>query len=222
MYCLQSSKAWFDFLQNKLPEDGIVSITEIYQIYQAFYEDETSKNAIEQDLISALKASVKIISEKIIDPISFPKKSKLAKGTVKIKNNSLRGNSRFVQMAVANINNGKFEISNDYACLNETFTLSVSEVLGYGDSEKNLLDFMAKKHHNIIEDKNYGVKATTKYKDRAYLKKAKEPETPIYLSYTPDDLKIVETQPNPYAIYYAIGINQPIGAIALDKLATEN
>lgn len=64
--------------------------------------------------------------------------------------------------------------------------------MGYGDSEKSVLDFMAKKHHNIIEDKNYGVKATTKYKDRAYLKKAKEAETPIYLSYTPEDLKQVE------------------------------
>lgn len=125
-------------------------------------------------------------------------------------------------MAVVNINNGKFEISNDYACLDESFTLSVSEISGYGDSEKNLLDFMAKKHHSIIKNKDYGVKDTTKYKERIYLKKSKEPETPIYLSYTPNDLKIVETQPNPYAIYYAIGINQPIGAIALDKLATEN
>ncbi len=214
LYCLQSSKAWFDFLQAKLPEDGIVSITKMYQIYQEFYDDEVSKNAIEQDLIHALKESVKIIEEKIIDPISFPKKAKLAKGKVKIKNNSLRGNSRFVQMAVINIDNDTFEISNDYACLDENFTLSVSEILGYGDSEKSLLDFMAKKHHNISDNKSYGVKATTKYKDRVYLKKAKEPETPIYLSYTPDDLKRVEAQANDYAIYYVIGKNQPIGAIS--------
>ncbi len=80
---------------------------------------------------------------------------------------------------------------------------------------------MAKKHHNIIDDKNYGVKATTKFKDRAYLKKAKELETPIYLSYTPDDLQIVEAQPHSHAVYYAIGTNQPIGAIALDKLVPE-
>jgi CRISPR-associated endonuclease/helicase Cas3 len=214
LYCLQSSKAWYDFLQAKLPEDGIVSIAEMYQIYQAFYEDETSKNAIEQDLIHALKESVKIIDEKIIDPISFPKKAKLAKGKVKIKNNSLRGNSRFVQMAVVNIGNGVVDISNDYACLDETFTLSVSEISGYRDSEKNLLDFMAKKHHNISENKNYGVKATTKYKESAYLKKAKEPETPLYLSYIPNDLKIVEAQPHSYAIYYAVGKRQVIGAIS--------
>ncbi len=192
----------------------------MYQIYQAFYENETSIKAIEQDLIVALKTSVNIIDEKIIDPISFPKKTKLPKGSVKIKNNSLRGNSRFVQMAVINIDNGVVDVSNEYACMGETFTLSVSEILGYGDSEKNLLDFMAKKHHSIIENKNYGVKATTKYKDRVYLKKAKEPETPIYLSYTPNDLKKVEAEPHSYAIYYAVGKNQSIGAISAHQLKT--
>jgi CRISPR-associated endonuclease/helicase Cas3 len=217
LYCLQSSKAWYDYLQAKLPENGIVNITEMYQIYQAFYKDETSRSAIKQDLISALKASRKIIKDKIIDPISFPKKTKLAKGKVKIKNNSLRGNSRFVEMAKVNIDNGKFKISNDYACLDESFTLSDSEILGYGDSEKDILNFMAKKHHYIIKDKNYGGKATTKY---AYLKKAKEPETPIYLSYTPNDLDegVGGAEPHAYAIYYAIGKRQPIGAISVHQL----
>ena len=221
LYCLQSTKAWFDFLQAKLPENGVINITEIYQLYQEFHEDETSVNAIEQDLICALKESVKRINDKIIDPISFPKKTKLAKGIVKIKNNSLRGNSRFVQMAVIYIDNGKLNISDEYACQDETFTLSVSEIRGYDDSEKDLLAFMAKKHHSIIEDKNYGVKATTKYKDRLYLKKSKEPETPIYLSYTPSDLKRVEAQANTYAIYYAIGKNQTIGAISAHQLNTQ-
>jgi len=223
LYCLQSSKAWFDFLQAKLPDNGIVSIAEMYQIYQEFYENETSANAIEQDLITALKNSVQIIELKIIDPVSFPNKPKLPKGSVKIKNNSLRGNSRFVQMAIMTINNGEQTITNEYACQEEAFTLSVSEIKGYDeDSEKNLLEFMAKKHHSISEDKNYGVKATTKFKDRVYLKNAKQPETPIYLSYTPDDLKIVEEQPHAYAIYYVIGVNQPIGAMSSDKLSTES
>ncbi len=222
LYCLQSTKAWFDFLQAKLPENSLVSIAEIYQIYQAFYDDETSIKAIEQDLIRALKESVKIIEQKIIDPVTFPKKAKLPKGSVKIKNNSLRGNSRFVQMAVMTIDNDKLDISNEYACQDETLTLSVSEILGYGDSERNLLDFMAKKHHNIIDNKSYGVKATTKYKDRAYLKKSKEPEAPIYLSYTPEDLKEVEAEPHSYAIYYVVGTNQPIGALGNHHLNKED
>ncbi len=88
---------------------------------------------------------------------------------------------------------------------------------GYGESEKDLLAFMARKHHNIKKDSSYGVTKTTRYKDRAYLKKAKDPETPIYLSYTLEDLKKVEAEQNAYAVFYAIGKNQPIGAISINK-----
>jgi len=216
LYCLQSSKVWYDFLQAKLPEDGIINITEMYRIYQEFYQDEASIKAIEQDLIAALKASVNIIEEKIIDPISFPKKAKLAKGTVKIKNNSLRGNSRFVQMAVWNIANDKEEFPNQYAYDENDnqgeLTMGVEVICGNGVSGKNLLAFMAKKHHNIKENSKKA------YKDSVLLGEARTPETPIYLSYTPEDLKRVEAQPHAYAIYYAIGSSQVIGAISVDKL----
>ncbi len=214
LFCLQSTKAWFEFLERKLPDNKIITTAETYQIYQEFYQDENSINAIEQDLIAALKQSTGLIKDKIIDPISFPNKKKPKDGKVKIKSNSLRGNSRFVQMAVMNINNGKEEFPDEYACEDESLTLSVELITGYGESEMDLLAFMAKKHHNIKDEPNYGVKKTTKYKDRAYLKKAKEPETPIYLSYTPADLKQVETQPNANALYYVIGKTQAIGVLS--------
>lgn len=221
LFCLQSTKAWFEFLEKELPEDKIISISKVYQIYQEFYQDKKSLDAIEQDLLAALKKSAWLIDEKIIDPISFPNKKKPKDGKVKIKSNSLRGNSRFVQMAVMNIDNGKDKFPNQYACIDESLTLSVELMTGYDESEMDLLAFMAKKHHNIIDDPNYGVTKTTKYKDRLYLKKAKEPETPIYLSYTPEDLKQVEDLPHSYAIYYAEGKNQPIGAISAHQLNTQ-
>ncbi|NOQ13416.1 MAG: CRISPR-associated endonuclease Cas3'', partial [Methyloprofundus sp.] len=218
LFCLQSTKAWFEFLERTLPEDKIINIADIYQVYRDFYQDEVSLRAIEQDLLVALKHSVRLIEDKVIDPISFPNKKKLPAGKVKIKNNSLRGNSRFVQLAVMNIDNGQEEFPNQYACDKENLTLSIELMTGYGESENNLLAFMAKKHHNIKEDARYGVSKTTKYKDNAYLKKAKEPETPIYLSYTPEDLKQVEADAHPCAIYYAIGIHQPIGALSVEQL----
>jgi len=218
LYSLQSSKAWLIFLEKKLPENKTVTVDEIYKIYQDFYEDESSLNAIRQDLLAALKDSAKLIDAKIIDPISFPNKKREKTDKVKIKSNSLRGNSRFVQMAVMNVGSDLDVFPNQYACDDESFTLSVELIKGYGESERDLLAFMAKKHHNIKEDSNYGVKSTTKYKDSAYLKKSKEEETPIFLSYTLEDLSRVGAEQHPYAMYYAIGRKQPIGSIAANKL----
>ncbi|MDQ6961994.1 MAG: CRISPR-associated endonuclease Cas3'' [Mariprofundaceae bacterium] len=218
LHCLQSSKAWLIFLEKNLPENKTLTIDAIYQLYQDFYKDKHCLDAIEQDLLAALKVSVQLIGEKIIDPISFPSKKKPKNTKVKIKNNSLRGNSRFVQMAVMNIGNGLEVFPNDYACDRESFTLSVELITGYGESERNLLAFMAKKHHNIKEDLSYGVKKTTKYKDSVYLKKSKEEETPLYLSYTREDLKKVEAEPHFYAVYYAVGTNQPIGAMSAHQI----
>jgi len=53
------------------------------------------------------------------------------------------------------------------------------------------------------------------------LGEARSPETPIYLSYTPEDLKKVEANPNPYAIYYTQGINQVIGVISINQIQEE-
>ena len=116
---------------------------------------------------------------------------------------------------VWNIGNDKEEFPNEYAYLETeleaNLTYPVENICGYGVSEKNLLAFMAKKHHNIK-----GAKKA--YKDNMLLNEARSPETPVYLSYTPEDLKKVEAQPHSYAIYYAQGVNQVIGAISVDKI----
>ncbi|MEE9356022.1 MAG: CRISPR-associated helicase Cas3' [Methylococcaceae bacterium] len=213
--CLRSAKEWYAFLQDKLADQSVFSITEIYQIYQDFYQDPTVKKAIEQDLLDALKKSVEAITAKIMDPVAFPNKNKTKDDKPKIKRNSLRGDNRFVQMAVWNIENGQDEFPNQYAYEESNdegnLTMAVETICGYGDSDKNLLAFMAKKHHNIKED------AKKAYKDNVLLGEARSHESPIYLSYIPADLKQVEAQANPYAIYYAIGKNQPIGALSRDQ-----
>ncbi|MEE9338698.1 MAG: CRISPR-associated helicase Cas3' [Methylococcaceae bacterium] len=217
LHSFQSAKAWREFLLNKDIEDKPVTLAEIYQIYKDFYDDETCRNAVEQDLVDALKKSVGVIGSKLIDPISFPNKKKLKKGNVKIKKSSLRGDNRFVQMALCNIdNNGECEFSNEYAYqetdMEANLTAPVEQICGYGDSKQDLLAFMVKKHHNIKEE------AKKSYKDSFTLNEARSPETPIYLSYTPEDLKQVGATPHSHAIYYAIGHKQPIGAISINKL----
>ena len=218
-HCLQSAKAWYEFLKDKITDKPLLSIAEVYQIYQEFYGNDKNREAVGQDLLTALKKSVEVINAKVMDPVSFPNKNKPKEGKPKIKKNSLRGDNRFVQMAVLNIDNGKEKFPNEYAYDESddqgNLTMGVKTICGDGVIGKNLLDFMAKKHHNIKEQ------AKKAYKDSVLLGEARTPETPIYLSYTPEDLKQVEAQANPYAIYYAIGINQVIGAISVQQLSTQ-
>ncbi|MCK5354132.1 MAG: CRISPR-associated endonuclease Cas3'', partial [Methyloprofundus sp.] len=152
-FCLQGAKAWYEFLQDKIADKPILSIAEVYQIYQDFYDDEKSRKAMNQDLLAALKKSVEVINANVMDPVAFLKKNKSATDKVKIKKNSLRGDNRFVQMAVWNIGHGETEFPDDYAYDESDdqghLTLAVDVICGYGVSQKNLLAFMAGKHHRI-------------------------------------------------------------------------
>lgn len=215
-HCLQAAKAWGDFLRDKMADKQTLTIAEVYQIYRDFYGDQKNREAVEQDMLAALKKSADVINAKVMDPVSFPVKMKPKGDQPKIKKNSLRGDNRFVQMAVWNIGNDMDEFPNEYAYSESDneghLTMSVDVICGYGASDKDLLAFMAKKHHNIKDS------AKKAYKDSILLGEARSPETPIYLSYIPDDLKIVEAKQNSYAIYYAIGKNQTIGAISAHQL----
>jgi CRISPR-associated endonuclease/helicase Cas3 len=213
---LQSAKVWYEFLENSLTKESY-SINELYKLYEAFYKSDGAKEFITQDLISALKKSVLMIDENVLDPKSFPKSKKEDKGGVKIKKNSLRGNSLFVQMAKAQINSvTDVTILDEYASkdIEDGVTVETTVIEGYGDSNKNLLSFMAKKHHNIKDVKKA-------YKDAQLKTEARDPSTPIYLSYTLEDLSKVKSQPHEHAQYYAVGLKQPIGIISLQQLNKE-
>lgn len=218
LYSLQSTKGWYDFLENNLTKESY-GINELYELYEKFYEDESAKALITQDLVDALKKSVEVIDANVLDPKSFPNSKKEEKGGVKIKKNSLRGNSLFVEMAKCQIeSSNEVEILGEYACeeLENSMTLEVETIEGYGDSNKNLLSFMAKKHHNIKES------AKKAYKDAQLKGEARDPSSPIYLSYTPKDLEKVNCEPHEEAQYYAIGLKQPIGIISLAQLKKQN
>jgi CRISPR-associated endonuclease/helicase Cas3 len=216
---LRSAKVWYEFLMNNRKES--YSINELYNLYDKFYKDESAKEFIRQDLVSALKKSVEVIDANILDPKSFPNSKKNEKGGIKIKKNSLRGNSLFVQMAKVKVDSSdNFEILEEYAYsdVDDAITLETSIIEGYGfdgkpDSQKNLLSFMVKKHHSIFRDE--GAKKST---DAQFRSQARDPNTPIYLSYTLEGLNKVNSKPHEYAQYYAIGLKQPIGIISLQQL----
>lgn len=213
-FSFYSTKAWLAFLRKNLSDEPL-TLAEIYQLYENFHRDESSKKAIEQDLLKALKASVQLINKKVIDPVSIPRKKVAKNSIVKIKKNSLRGDNRFVQMAVCEIEHCKVvKFAEDYASFedsidaNKVLTLNCKEIRVDGD---NLLYFMKAKHFNITKNEAY--KKLNKSRPEFLLGKAHSPEFPIYVSYTINDLEKVASQNPDCAIYYATSSRQAIGII---------
>jgi CRISPR-associated endonuclease/helicase Cas3 len=224
LHSLQSAKAWYQFLIENL-SDNTFKLPDLYELYVKFYQSKGATfQALESDMLSALKQSVLLINNKVVDPIVIPPKKESTKSGTKISKNSIRGDNRFVQLAVCDVTDRTKPVwVEQYAYqapINErdgfdNLTASTNEIRGYEDSEKDLLAHMKNKHHNIFG----GAKA---YKDFVLLNEARDPEFPVYLSYTPNDLDRVggESARHSHAIYYAICDKQPIGAISIKQLIT--
>ncbi len=71
LHSKESTKAWFDFLQNELPTITSININQIYDLYDLFYKDANCRQLIEQDLVAALKESVQRMNI-IADPVTLP------------------------------------------------------------------------------------------------------------------------------------------------------
>jgi CRISPR-associated endonuclease/helicase Cas3 len=229
LYGLRSARAWYDYLNNKL-DDRIFKLSELYQIYKEFYEsnDQNYREAILQDLKDAIKKSITLLKNKVTEPIKIIK-NKHADKKPRISKNSLRGDNRFVQLAKLNVNdyqNPKF--INEYAyqfpisekdefdnLTESTAVIQGGATFSSRDSSKDLLSHMLKKHHNITGEKK-------SFNDNALLNLARDPESPIYLSYTPEHLDKVggESARHLEAIYYAVCDKQPIGTISYKTILT--
>ncbi|MEI6894443.1 MAG: CRISPR-associated endonuclease Cas3'' [Colwellia sp.] len=223
---LSTTKAWVEFLREATDEGKkVVTLVNVYAIYKQFYENSAAIKCIEGDLLASMKKSSALIAAKVSEPQTIVKPKKDSKQRVKIGKNSLRGDSRFVQMAVCDVSvldAPKFIEEYAYTIpvietdSIDSLTMSCAAIEGYGDSSKCLLTHMMKKHHNIMG----GTKA---FKDFILLNDAKDPEFPVYLSYTPNDLLAVggESARHSAAIYYGICEKQAIGSISIKQLQNQ-
>ncbi|OOR84284.1 CRISPR-associated helicase/endonuclease Cas3 [Moraxella canis] len=237
MCVFHSSTAWLGYLQNHLIDHGnVMGLNDLYQLYQAFYQDESILSAITEDIKKSLNQSVQMINRKLVDPISISsKKSTKTDRVAKIARVSLRGDNRFVQMAVCMVDNQlNPSFINEYAYDEETdhsqvhigLTESTDRLQGgrfeMRDSEKDLLAFMHKKHHQILNGRSGDNTHKKSFADYELLKLARSPEYPIYTSYTPDDLAYIggERERHKFAMYYVRTPKQAVGIMPINILAS--
>ena len=219
LHLLNGALSFHKFAKEHL-YDKKMKLKEINKLYKEFYQNKEYRSSVKEDILKSMKESVKNINKKLMDPIQTPKKFTSENTKVRIKNNSLRGDNRFVQMCVCYVEDRHskdgIKIENEYCYKEEEIdsglTLPTMKILGYGRSERNLLSFMMKKHHNIKDD------FTKPHNDFALMSTAKDPETPIYVSYTPEDLEKVNADNHSFAIFYLKTNKQNVGAMSLPKL----
>ncbi|MDQ6983330.1 MAG: hypothetical protein Q9M44_01290 [Ghiorsea sp.] len=219
LFSFQSAKAWYEYLQAQEVESKTLTINQIYQLYQNFYKTSAGQEAVEQDLLAVLKKGAQIIDAKVHDPMSPPKK-KTDKKKLKMKKSSLRGDSRFVNMAVCEINDlNAPKILNEYIASNDNDQSGITESLEL-IRNTGIIDYVAKKDSRINENTLIkGIPEKQMNKRKMLLEGAAvSPENAIYLSYTPEDLaKIGESVPLGEAIYYAVCDKQAIGKLSLEQ-----
>lgn len=215
---------WYEFLKANLDEKT-VRINTIYDLYKQYYNTESCIEAVRTDIIASLKDSAKTILSKVHDPIQYSSK-KAASVKKRIKKSSLRGDSRFVQMAIAKVKSlDEFVITNDYAVdwqdsdvdFSRCYTESLAIIRDSG-----LLDYVSQKHGRIDPKSPISKIAAKNYRLRKQILEAAavEADNCIYLSYIPRDLdeKLNEQSPHESAIYYVHGVTQIIGAMPFNKI----
>ncbi|TCM66642.1 CRISPR-associated endonuclease/helicase Cas3 [Acinetobacter calcoaceticus] len=221
---LNTSKAWYKYLKETLSDESF-QIIYIYKLYKEFYLSSLGASSVNEDMQKSIKQSINLVNEKIIDPVKVRVKND-QKCKPMISKKSLRGDSRFVQLAVLNVNDYNKPIFENYyacqsTCENATTFDHLTESLS-SIRQTGLLKFIAQKHGTI--DKTHPVEGipVKKLPERCKVLESysRDAEYPLYLSYIEDDLNKVGGTGirHTEAIYYAVCDKQPIGVISLQKL----
>ena len=211
MHIYDSASAWVEYLYTKKLDN--ITLDDIYSYYDDFYKHANFRQAVTKDILKSLKSSVGVIDKNVMDPVCVPASKT---NTKRLSANSLRGATFYVQMAVCVVmHNMVVEYAKRYAYPENTFdnmlTLEYNKIVGYDDSNKNLLAYAHQKHHKFKNVKK-------SQKDWMMLNAARSPEYPLYVSYTVDDVAKGNDKNCDYAIYYVMHAKQAIGMMETKNL----
>lgn len=189
----RTATAWIGYLNDYLPQDGVIKLDRLYGLYNEFYRDPKSIQFVTADLLANLEKSVNLIQDKLFTPMSMPNR-KQAGRVIKLSQNSLRGDSVFVTLAVFD--------------LDKQATTGYTEPLAYSTDrvvKSGLLQFFHK------QDRKLNGNRLPKAELRLPLAKCQD--NPIYLSYCQEELDSINQQAHEKELYYVMGDKQPIGIL---------
>lgn len=224
----QITKLWLNFLQDHLPNTSL-TLADLYRLYEQFYQDNWKHKALEDDLKGAITASIKLINNKVTDPLKIKKIKSDETNAVKLSSRSLRGDNVFVQMAKCNLDDWQTpQFLNEYAysqSINDKQPLDIITDSISKLTNDDLIHHAAKKHlridstHPAAGIKEKQMTNRIKVVESA----ARDSDYPIFLSYTPNDLSLLggNSSQHPHAIFYCVCENQPIGALAINLLVNQ-
>lgn len=206
MNVFYTTVAWIDYLSNQSLSD--VCVAQMYALYKEFHCSARYRQIILSDLTTALKQSAQSITKKIGDPLWVKPKSD--KKTL-LKKLSLRGDSRYVQMIRAEFNDNQLMLRNEFAFSEDNvMTLSISE---FDNGDNSPLNFMSRKHHQITGQGSKHENHSVRLKESA-----RSSESPIFTSYPPAELAILNEINSPSALVYVSTERQVVGCMRLQTL----
>ena len=220
LHMLKSASKWYKYLNEKLSNKEF-TLPEIYELYKDFHIEHT--DSIEEDLLKAFIVSIHKLKYKVTEPLKIIT-PKIKDNKQRMKKISLRGDSRFVQMAKVNVDNHKDPIFMDeYAYTPPTNNTETYDSLSFSLQRINegaMIDFVAPFHGTIYPEHPSSKVSSIKLKKLLIEKHAREVGYPIYLSYTKSDLEKVNTiKPHEkFSTYYAVCSKQPVGMMSLENI----
>jgi len=211
LHSFDTVTAWYYFLISEQTTE--TTLAALYALYKKFYSTPDILAIIAQETLQSLNESALTLNQKIADPLWIKPKGKKKNLLKKV---SLRGDSRYTQMAVAHVSDENIVITEDYAITPDNqLTISLS-ALHQDNKAEYPVNFMIKKHHQMASFKQQGAKKV--FSPAVALNNARQPDSPIYASYTPSDIASVGCENTPYSQLYLKSEHQVIGYMKMSSI----
>ncbi|WP_415913164.1 CRISPR-associated helicase Cas3' [Neptuniibacter sp. QD37_11] len=211
---LHAAVHWAKFLSNELTPGKPATLDELYTLYQSFYQQDEVIAALEGDAIKALRESYANITYNVLDPVEIIGTKRKTK-TKKNAKNSLRGVSHYAHAAVFTFGDNSLEATGDYS---PQFSVNKEVALLYKENYELVNDF--KRYAHQLDETKYNRKQTKQMNEKTFLNLSLSDEFPLFLSFTPDDLRSIgQDENNESSIIYVQTKRQDVGFLSLSTIS---